>query len=910
MMRPSLVLALVAALPGLALAAIEDQHRPKAKNAPPPPQPVLTKAPELVQFAGAAYPEDLLAKGVGGEAILLIDIDANGKVERVKLQSATEPGFAVPALVATSQFLFTPAEVDHKPSPIRIEYRYVFEPEIPEPDAIAGETEVMGVRHTVVNFTGLVREAGTRKPLPGAVITVAGRAVAETDADGRFAIRGMALGTLPVSVAGSHHETFETVEELREDERLEVKYYLVRTSTNPFETLVVGRSQKKEVARIQLQRQEVSKVPGTFGDPVRVIENLPGMARTPGGLGGALLVRGARPFDSRVFMDGVEVPMLYHFGGLTSIVNPEFLERVDFYPGGFGSRYGHATAGIVDVITRDLDCEMLRGSGDLSFLHAALYGCSPVADWSVAAAARRSHVDALLPIVLDNVPREKDEGFFTASPVYWDYQAKGRTVVGKHAFDVFVFGSDDRLKLIQGGSSENINIEVGLHTTFHRLVLRHKVRLGNNTTLTSSLAPGYDLRVFGQSAAEIGLDNSFETTIWNVDWREDFSTKVFDWLTVNAGLDQRMGYAEVHFSLPAPTDLRRFPAPTFDFTQSQQFNKRMKGYNHAYWLEAVLDLGGLKLIPGVRFDRFDIHHTQDMALQPRVTGRWEFIEGSTAKAAYGVYRKQPQPMYLLDSIGNPALPPESAQHIIVGFEQAFTTLVNLDLQMFYNLRRNLAVPSRSMTYSSGEARPEVWTPSATGRSYGLEVLLRHMARADTPFYGWVAYTLSRSLQRDRPKGATFFIEQPNGERFENPYSERSSNEYLALFDQTHILTIVAQTILPWGFEAGLRFRLVSGNPRTPLEKGYVLYDDDRDSYRSNLAGVPRNSARNSAFHQLDVRIDRTFTFDLWKFSVYLEVLNVYNAKNVEAVQYDYRFEGQSEVTLLPIVPILGLKGEF
>jgi len=44
-------------------------------------------------------------------------------------------------------------------------------------------------------------------------------------------------------------------------------------------------------------------------------------------------VRGANPADSAVFIDGVEIPLLYHFGGLISVVNPNMLERIDFYSG-------------------------------------------------------------------------------------------------------------------------------------------------------------------------------------------------------------------------------------------------------------------------------------------------------------------------------------------------------------------------------------------------------------------------------------------------------------------------------------------------------------------------------------------------------------------------------------------------
>jgi len=62
---------------------------------------------------------------------------------------------------------------------------------------------------------------------------------------------------------------------------------------------------------VTLTMAEVRRVPGTFGDPVRVIQSLPGAARAPFGTG-LLVLRGANPEDSNVYVDGVEVPLVYH----------------------------------------------------------------------------------------------------------------------------------------------------------------------------------------------------------------------------------------------------------------------------------------------------------------------------------------------------------------------------------------------------------------------------------------------------------------------------------------------------------------------------------------------------------------------------------------------------------------------
>ena len=61
---------------------------------------------------------------------------------------------------------------------------------------------------------------------------------------------------------------------------------------------------------------------------------------------------------------------------------------------------------------------------------------------------------------------------------------------------------------------------------------------------------------------------------------------------------------------------------------------------------------------------------------------------------------------------------------------------------------------------------------------------------------------------------------------------------------------------------------------------------------------------------LDVRLDRTFTFDLFEVTPYLEVLNAYYAKTPEQLVYDYRYRTKEPIGGLPILPMLGVKGEF
>ena len=88
----------------------------------------------------------------------------------------------------------------------------------------------------------------------------------------------------------------------------------------------------------------------------------------------------------------------------------------------------------------------------------------------------------------------------------------------------------------------------------------------------------------------------------------------------------------------------------------------------------------------------------------------------------------------------------------------------------------------------------------------------------------------------------------------------------------------------------------------------AYFDSNADRY------VPINgpsfSARLPAFKQLDVRVDKIWTFDRWRFSIYLDVQNVTRSTNPEAFSYNFDYTVSSPLAGLPLLPIIGLRGDF
>src|SRR5262249_39720738 len=157
-----------------------------------------------------------------------------------------------------------------------------------------------------------------------------------SDEQGRFSFEDVPAGTHKVVVTAPDYVRYEVTEDVVPGRRTEVTYHVRKQVYGAYETVVRDQRERKEVAQITLRQEEIRLIPGTNGDAFRVVQNLPGVARTPFGLG-QLVVRGGKSWDTRTYVDEINIPELFHFGGLYATYNSTLLESLSFQPGNFGA---------------------------------------------------------------------------------------------------------------------------------------------------------------------------------------------------------------------------------------------------------------------------------------------------------------------------------------------------------------------------------------------------------------------------------------------------------------------------------------------------------------------------------------------------------------------------------------------
>lgn len=906
--RTLLIAALACSTAGASLARAQDGLGiPSRPEETPPDGGVeakkLSKVPKQTKFVEAEYPKEAQDKGIEADVTLLLDINAEGKVDSVGITEPANPpgmGFDEAALIAAQQFEFEPAEMDGKKIAVQIGYKYKFRlkpkapPAVPAPEtppAADGGTPSPAEAPApappgVVNFSGVLRERGTRLPLPGMLVTVFrddGEKPlgfeATSDAKGAFQFFDLTPGDWKILIEPPGFYPYRTTETIKAGERVDVVYYVERGSYNPYDVTVTSTRPRKEVSRTVISAQELDKVPGTFGDPLAVVQNFAGVARPPP-LTGLLIIRGSSPQDSKIFTEGAEIPLIYHFGALRTVLPVGVIDSLEFYPGNFSPQYGRATGGIVDIRIKKLQPKKVGGYVDVNLFDSGFYLEAPFDGdkGGFAIAARRSYIDFLLNAA---VPSDAPVNLITA-PRYYDYQILGNYRPSPaHDIRLFFFGSDDRLELLfknPGALTAQIsNNQLSFSTTFYRTLITYNFIPNDVFENSFKIAQGRNWvdASFGQL--------QFNLNTYTAQIRDNVRWKQGQHFTLVSGVDFLFSETNVFVRAPLPPVEGQPPQmPDLNMTHTTNRNGIL-GLSPAVFVEGeVKPIEKLLILPGLRFDYLTL--SKDAVLQPRITTRFGVTEKVTLKGGIGLFAQDPTPDQVDPSFGNPALKSERAIHYSAGFEFKPKPYITIDLTGFYKDIYNLVsrTDRTEVDPMTGMSKPLLYDNGGKGRAIGLELIARHDFTNN--FSGWVAYTLSRATRLD--SGDTTWR--------------------LFDYDQTHILTVLGSYQLPRNWQIGGRFRLVSGNPITPVSG--AVYSASNDRYYPTYGAV--NSARLPLFHQLDLRVDKRWIYKSWILGVYLDVQNAYNRANTEDFDYNFNFRQSNPQQGLPILPILGIKAEL
>lgn len=855
---------------------------PKQDGAPED-LPILTP-PAVKDYVEAAYPAEALALHLQGTVKLFVTLDETGAVGDAVVSEGIGNGFDEAALDAVKRMTFTPAQTSKGPVGVVFEFAYTFtlQPEVPV-EALPAP----------INVDGRIREMGTRTPIAGAIILLADTELTTTtDAEGRFSLRGVPVGPHTLRVRDPAHIELDQSIEVTAGEVTSADLWIRALTYRENESVAYYQKERQEVTRRTLTIDEIKSIPGTFGDPVKVIQTLPGAARSPFGTG-LLIIRGSNPEDSAVYVDGVRIPIVYHLTGTTSVLSPDVVQAVDYLPGGYGVQYGRSMGGTIDVRTKEKfgEKKLIWGTDVLDSQIWFEGNVGKNSEHGLAVGARRSYIDALLPAFTQNVG-------FTIKPVYWDYQLKWVPTLKnpKDHFSAFVFGFQDILGIQSDeGTTQGTDQDTqgDLRTVYqsHRIILRWRHEFSDKLKLDLRPSVGVDL-------TELGLGADFKLSSWNVlfQMRGDLNWTPTPAVEINPGVDFIGG--PYNFDFKSPFSFADLDDPLAE-RDSVGFDGKGTAWSPDVFLKVnfrplkdrerwLMTVGGrfnsaLYVINGgITYDG-GTQRTNILSGDARFATRFiAYEEGdlsTTLKASTGLYHQPPQPFESI-GLGTAAkLRAEQSFNSSLGLEQRITQAVSVDLDGFYRMSNDLVIFNDA--FSGAGSQP--FTNGGQGYAAGFELMVKHAPVKR--FFGWISYTFSRSFLRDD--------KEAEWTRFD--------------YDQPHIFSAQGGYNFPFDIGISAQIQVVSGNPDTKFNAG--VYDVDGNFYNGFQIGAG-NAERLPTFVQTSFRIDKTWTFRKWQLETYLDLINAIRGVNPETTVYNYDYSEWAYVRGLPLIPNLGLEFRF
>jgi TonB family protein len=637
--------------------------------------------------------------------------------------------------------------------------------------------------------------------------------------------------------------------------------------------------------KMTFRRAEVREIPGTFGDPFRAIEVMPGVTPIVSGIP-YFFVRGAPPGNVGYFLDGIRVPLLYHFALGPSVIHPGIVERVDLYSGGYPARYGRFAGGVVAAETTP-PADSFHGEGNVRIFDAGALMEGPVlGSGTLLVAGRYSYTAGILSLVAPEV-----------TLAYWDYQIRGTYALNRRdELGLFAFGAYDMFATENADGSSD-----GLSSQFHRVDARWDRRIDADTRLRTAMTFGWD-RTGNAPTSDVDVsvvDHMFAT-------RFELEHRASSRVLLRAGADAVLDRVVVGLRQevePQRTESRPDPAPMPD-PGMMMMPPPSEPSDESDDLEILLPtrsdvaLGlrgdavvqaerGVTVTPGLRVDFYHSAGASAVGLDPRIAARFDVSPAISLEHSFGVVHQPPSfvipiPGFELSDLrGGLQRSVQSSAGVEWRLPKEWVGTLTLYQNAFFNLTDIL-----SFVRYGDELEDLGYRSRSLGHSYGLELVLRRPLTRT--FGGYFAYTLARS---ERSLG-----------RLRRPSS----------FDRTHVFHAAAAYDLGRRWRLGSRLTYYTGNPSS-VRVGERLVADPGEPSPSppEPEPPPPLHERAPSFFRVDVRLEKRWLVGnsgAW-ISFVLEVLNASLSREVVNHECDHRRCTPEEIGPVTI-PSIGLEAAF
>lgn len=207
---------------------------------------------------------------------------------------------------------------------------------------------------------GRLIDRDSQNPIASGLVTlnVDGFAT-ETDTAGYFVLERIPVGTYTLTILADAYKNYYTMVTIDASVIYKLTVLLEENMHSLAPVILYSEPDRPYIgtSNHQFSAKDFNRASTTFGDPLRLVQTLPGVIATSDG-NNDVSVRGNSPFNNNWYLENIEIPNPNHFGnygstgGFISMFNENTLEKFDFYLGAYPAMYGNSNSSVFDLKQR------------------------------------------------------------------------------------------------------------------------------------------------------------------------------------------------------------------------------------------------------------------------------------------------------------------------------------------------------------------------------------------------------------------------------------------------------------------------------------------------------------------------------------------------------------------------------
>ncbi|MGE3062811.1 MAG: carboxypeptidase-like regulatory domain-containing protein [bacterium] len=720
------------------------------------------------------------------------------------------------------------------------------------------------------SISGYVYDKDTKKPIPFCNVLVQGGTVGDIgDESGYYSLSNLQEGryTLIVNIIGYSSDTQSIM--LGKDDFRKVDFTIKHIAIEMKGQEITGE-RADFTKTISISKDVYKKENFDFSpqliepDIMRVLQLLPSVVASSD-FSSALYVRGGSPDQNLILYDNSPIMNPFHLGGVLSTFETNAVKEAEFYAGGFPQSYPNRLSSVIDVKSINPTKDDFHAVLDASILAVNLFLESKIYDGlSFFVSGRRTYFDKILPLINFDFPY-----YFYDITAKLDYSPNKNT---RAAFTYF--NSSDILKLSIDDTVDIISLNWGnrLYALNLSRIISENKSLNLNAYSSSYHNTMNLINIFKAHSFinEYGVKSSFSVET------EQLKTRI----GIDAFLDSFDYYVLIADTFTM-FDIKRSPFTLSAYIDaSYNFNKQFIGQF------------------GLRFDKYQFD--EDISINPQTGVKFfltDYLAMTLSLAKYSQYITsiRQEDNSFASIFGEMWLPieslykPQECIHTISGVEYYLTDDLFITGEFYKKDYPRILYTTLGQLMINRE-HPEYSYTESSAKSSGYEIMLKSTY---SRFSGWLGYSYSKTL---------FF---------------KDSSYVLPYYDKTHNFNLTFTLPLFYKLFLTVSGNYGSGLPYTAVVGKYRNYFYSPATDSVGVAGWNEiqsgyNESRFPAYKRVDISLARKFKIDQLSLKINLSIINLFNFRNVYFYYYDHEATPsvRYEFTMLPIVPSIGVSGEF